>query len=171
MVLLRGIGPIHLWGLARRRGSGCDPLSTPGGSDRHAPEGYQRLGIPAAQIRRGDRSGAWCVGTGGPSAEREGGYRRTPSGALVFLYADCEQSEQSELREWLVCPASAGNGDQRSAVKLTEGTREKSTEALHSRREGRHPETASAGQGAGLNTLRRAGAAADGVLPLAEGVL
>ena len=69
------------------------------------------------------------------------------------------------------CPASAGNGEQRSAGKLTEGTHEESTETLHSRREGRHPETASAGQGAGLNTLRRAGAAADGVLPLAEGVL
>ena len=70
-----------------------------------------------------------------------------------------------------ICPASAGNGEQRSAVKLTEGTHEESTETLHSRREGRHPETASAGQGAGLKTLRRAGAAADGVLPLAEGVL
>ena len=70
-----------------------------------------------------------------------------------------------------LCPASAGNGEQRSAGKLTEGTHEESTETLHSRREGRHPETASAGQGAGINTLRRAGAAADGVLPLAEGVL
>ena len=69
------------------------------------------------------------------------------------------------------CPASAGNGEQRSAVKLTEGTHEKNTKALHSPREGRHFETASGGQGAGLEALRRTGAAADGVLPLAEGVL
>ena len=71
----------------------------------------------------------------------------------------------------LLCPASAGNGEQCSAVKLTEGTHEKNTKALHSPREGRHSEAASGGQGAGLEALRRAGAAADGVLPLAERVL
>ena len=69
------------------------------------------------------------------------------------------------------CPASAGNGEQCSAVTLTEGTHEKNTKALHSPREGRHSEAASGGQGAGLEALRRAGAAADGVLPLAERVL
>ena len=92
-----------------------------------------------------------------------------------FLAKDFKEfiriSGMTHVRTSPYCPASAGNGEQRSAGKLTEGTHEESTETLHSRREGRHPETASAGQGAGLNTLRRAGAAADGVLPLAEGVL
>ena len=31
------------------------------------------------------------------------------------------------------CPASAGNGEERSAVKLTEGTHEKSTHAFYNR--------------------------------------
>ena len=70
-----------------------------------------------------------------------------------------------------ICPASAGNGGQRSAVKLTEGTYDKSTKAIHRRTEGRHSEAAFGGQGAGLEALRRAGAAADGVLPLAERIL
>ena len=40
------------------------------------------------------------------------------------------------------CPASAGTGEKRSAVKLTERTHEKATKALHSRREGRRSEAA-----------------------------
>ena len=41
-----------------------------------------------------------------------------------------------------LCPASAGTGEKRSAVKLTERTHEKATKALHSRREGRRSEAA-----------------------------
>jgi hypothetical protein len=41
----------------------------------------------------------------------------------------------------------------RSTVKITERTREKDTEALHGRREGRHPETTPAGAGADLQAV------------------
>jgi hypothetical protein len=43
---------------------------------------------------------------------------------------------------------------ERSAVKITERTREKDTEAPHGRREGGHPEAAFAGPGADLEALR-----------------
>ena len=43
---------------------------------------------------------------------------------------------------WCLCPASAGTGEKRSAVKLTERTHEKATKAQHSRREGRRSEAA-----------------------------
>jgi hypothetical protein len=39
---------------------------------------------------------------------------------------------------------------ERSTVKVTERTREKTTKALHGRREGRHLEAAFAGTGAGF---------------------
>src|ERR1017187_6410783 len=39
---------------------------------------------------------------------------------------------------------------ERSAVKITERTHEKDAQALHGRREGRHPEAAPAGAGADL---------------------
>jgi hypothetical protein len=42
----------------------------------------------------------------------------------------------------------------RSAVKITERAREKDTEALHTRGEGRHPEAAFAGPGGDLEALR-----------------
>ena len=110
------------------------------------------------------------------------GYRITPhtieNSDFIFNvpYAQALQNGDTALARrlrgsYLDCPASAGNGEQCSAVKLTEGTHEKNTKALHSPREGRHSEAASGGQGAGLEALRRAGAAADGVLPLAERVL
>jgi hypothetical protein len=42
---------------------------------------------------------------------------------------------------------------ERSAVKITERTREETTKALHRRREGRHLEAAFAGEGADLQAL------------------
>jgi hypothetical protein len=42
---------------------------------------------------------------------------------------------------------------ERSAVKITERTREEAKKALHRRREGRHPEAAFAGEGADLKAL------------------
>ena len=42
----------------------------------------------------------------------------------------------------------------RSAVKITERTREETTEAVHGRREGRHPEATPTGEGADLHALR-----------------
>jgi hypothetical protein len=42
---------------------------------------------------------------------------------------------------------------ERSAVKITERTREKATEALHRRREGRYPQAAFAGTGTGLKAV------------------
>jgi hypothetical protein len=59
----------------------------------------------------------------------------------------------------------------RSPVKVNERTHEEATEALHVGREGRHPQAASAGEGADLEALRRAWLTAHGLLPLAEGVL
>ena len=49
---------------------------------------------------------------------------------------------QEEVLSMSICPASAGTGEKRSAVKLTERTHEKATKALHSRREGRRSEAA-----------------------------
>ncbi|MGC2173462.1 MAG: ATP-binding cassette domain-containing protein [Candidatus Sulfotelmatobacter sp.] len=45
----------------------------------------------------------------------------------------------------LYCPASVGNGEQRSSVEITERTYEEGTEAFHSRRKNSHPEAASCG--------------------------
>src|SRR5581483_8305827 len=42
---------------------------------------------------------------------------------------------------------------ERSAVKITERTREETTEALHRRREGRHPQATFAGTGTGLKAV------------------
>jgi hypothetical protein len=44
-----------------------------------------------------------------------------------------------------ICSASAGNGEGRSTVKITERTREKDKKALHSGRESRHSEAAFVG--------------------------
>jgi transposase len=41
------------------------------------------------------------------------------------------------------CPASVGNGEKRSSVKITERTYEEGTEAFHPRRKSCHPEAAS----------------------------
>src|SRR6266404_212762 len=59
----------------------------------------------------------------------------------------------------------------RSPGKVKERTHEEATEALHTPREGRHPQAASAGEGADLEALRRVRLATHGLLPLAEGVL
>src|SRR6266498_1521337 len=59
----------------------------------------------------------------------------------------------------------------RSPIKLMERTHEEATEAIRAGREGRHSEAALAGEGAHLEVVRRSGAPADGLLPLAEGIL
>jgi len=51
------------------------------------------------------------------------------------------------------CSASAGNGEERSPVKITERTREERTEELHGRRESGHSEAAPGGQGADLELV------------------
>ena len=60
---------------------------------------------------------------------------------------------------------------ERSAVKITERTREERTEALHAGRKGYHPAKASDRAGTGLGVVRQTGTPAHSLLPLAEGVL
>src|ERR1700682_3656628 len=59
----------------------------------------------------------------------------------------------------------------RSPTKLMERTHEETTEALRAGRESRHPQAAFAGEGAHLKAVRSSGTPADGLLPLAEGIL
>src|SRR5579863_2080856 len=63
----------------------------------------------------------------------------------------CEESLfKSALRG---CPASVGNGEQRSSVKIAERTYEEGTEAFHSRRKSSHPEAASCRLSASLGAV------------------
>jgi hypothetical protein len=58
------------------------------------------------------------------------------------------------IRNRYMCSASAGNGERRSAVKITERTHEKDADALHAGRKSRHSEASFAGAGADLEDLR-----------------
>src|ERR1035437_3941367 len=59
----------------------------------------------------------------------------------------------------------------RSSVKIMERTYEERAQALHCGREGCGSEAASFGQGASFGPVRRTEPEADGILPLAKGVL
>jgi len=59
-----------------------------------------------------------------------------------------------ERRRGSACFASAGSGEMRSAVKITERTDEKDADALYAEGESRHIEATFAGAGADFEALR-----------------
>ena len=99
-----------------------------------APEPPRRLS--AREVDQGFEEAADLIPEGVPPLSNEAMSRES-----IYTRED----------DW--CPASAGNGGERSAVKITERTREKTTEALHRRREGGHLEAPFAGAGSGLKAV------------------
>ena len=91
---------------------------------------------PGEMIRRN----CWSCMTHRRKAARRGGWGRERTCFLLAKRMGSANRQTPGLQSGRVrtgCPASAWKWRERFAVKLTEGTREKSTEALHSRREGR----------------------------------
>jgi hypothetical protein len=86
-----------------------------------------------------------------------------------------ERTGESEIRFGPREPASlfrfSWKWRRRSSSKVKERTPEEATKAIRARREGRHPEAAFAGEGAHIEVMRWSGTSADGLLPLAEGIL
>src|SRR5215472_5017688 len=85
------------------------------------------------------RSSSISVGstTGAPTLLRFA-LRRPPSSRC---HSDRNRLDTNRVPS-AVCPASAGNGEQRSSVKTTERTYEEGTEPFHPRRKSSHPEAA-----------------------------
>src|SRR5262252_7332464 len=61
---------------------------------------------------------------------------------------------EEEVTRWTKMFRFSWKWRRRSPSKVKERTHEKATEALHAGREGRHPQAASAGEGADLEALR-----------------